>query len=80
MKANPVEGFQLSFAFLKKSEVPEIMNYTFGLYNCSRMNYSVMRYLFGCNKIVDCSGGEDEDGCDYDTQGCPVGYFRTFDK
>ena len=69
----------MRFSFHKQDRLPKY-NAELFLYDCSTDVYEDFKIHFHCNKIIECQNAEDEIGCDYNSTGCPPGYYRLHNK
>ena len=56
-------GFKMMYAVIPRSHEPEQLSDN--LYNCSVPHFHSFRPVLSCNMVPECQGGEDEEGCGY---------------
>ena len=71
-------GFQLKFTFIPVNDIPTPV--TGGLYDCSKPSFLAFKDHVRCNRVIECLGVEDEEGCDYTSVTCLPGYIQFGDR
>ena len=77
-----IQNFQFSFSLLKSYEIPKVLDKKFNLYDCSSAGFETFKINILCNRMQECYRAEDEKECEqiYNSDKCPVGYFRYKNK